>query len=261
MEDLTQLLAATRHPDVLGWGSEGSGESVVGESNQRLSFVLPALHAAFPKARYIWLMRDGRDAVASMHHRLWYHRREQQRRHPQLAEWVSNRVCADAVGEMSKRQWVQLDYFSKCCWYWGYVNRLIAQQVAALDLNVMQVRLDQLAARSESILDFVGLSGAVAPEVPHVNSSQAARHWWRNPLPWQRWSSRQQRSFTEFAADVMSWHDSTWSFDELESLGRRTRSCVYRGAKAMMATAVRPVAALKRAELPASNPLRSFLCR
>ncbi len=55
--DAIDLLRRTRpHP---------AADRAYGESNNRLSLMVPALAAAFPEAKFIWLQRDARDVVAS----------------------------------------------------------------------------------------------------------------------------------------------------------------------------------------------------
>jgi hypothetical protein len=43
-----------------------------GESNHKLSYLIPAINAAFPDAKFVWLVRDGRRTVESMYKRGWY---------------------------------------------------------------------------------------------------------------------------------------------------------------------------------------------
>ena len=59
-----KLLVETRSPHLDG--------SEYCESNQTLSLVIPALVRAFPQARYIWLIRNGLDMVASAYSKQWY---------------------------------------------------------------------------------------------------------------------------------------------------------------------------------------------
>jgi hypothetical protein len=92
---MTDVLRRTRSVETIG------GERLSGEANQRLSFVLPALAEAFPTARLVWLIRDGRTTVASMHHRKWYHPRETVERPGAVRSWAIHRLRGDEVGDLS----------------------------------------------------------------------------------------------------------------------------------------------------------------
>ncbi len=239
-QDMVALLRKTRGPGCFG------GETVIGESNQRLAYALPALVEAFPSAKYLWVIRDGRDAVASMHHRLWYHPREAQRRHPELSEWVANRIRADWIGEVSTAQWARLDSFARCCWHWAHTNRMIAEVSKKLTLRIRFVRLEQLHEQLPDVLEFLELDQDGPSTVPCVNRSFLSRRggWWRNPTPHARWSVSQRRIFAMLAADVMDEHYAGWSSRRQGSLPRDLTSTIYRSAKVIctgLASLSRPV--------------------
>ena len=87
--DMVALLKETRSTEAIG------GERLSGEANQRLSFVLGPLAEAFPASRVIWLIRDGRPAVASMVHRGAFHPREHELRGDATKEWATNSASDD----------------------------------------------------------------------------------------------------------------------------------------------------------------------
>ena len=239
-QDMVALLRKTRGPECF------NGETVIGESNQRLAYALPALAEAFPSAKYLWVIRDGRDVVASMHHRLWYHPREAQRRHPELAEWAANRIHADWIGEMPTAQWARLDSFARCCWYWAHTNRMIAEGSRKLNLRIRCVRLEQLHEQLPDVLEFLELDADVPSTIPCVNRSFLPKRvgWWRNPTPHVRWSGSQRRIFAMLGADVMDEHYPEWSSRPRQSLSGELTSTIYRSAKVIctgLASLSRPV--------------------
>jgi hypothetical protein len=230
---LVDLLRRTRG------GPAPDGIRVLGESNQRLSFLLGPLHTAFPRAKFLWIIRDGRDAAASMHHRLWYEPDESRRRPRDLALWVANRIHGDLAGDMTAAAWRTLTPFAKCCWYWSYTNRLIPQEQATLGLDLLPVRLDELATRMPAVLDFLGVPGA--EPVAHVPAGRPAARWWRRPVSWRHWTREQHTAFETQAGAVMDHHFTGWRND---SPAAPSRSLVLRGSRSAccaMADFTRPL--------------------
>jgi hypothetical protein len=233
-DEVVALLRRTRSPEVLG------GERVSGESNQRLSFVMPALVDAFPNARFIWLIRDARTAVPSMVQRLGYHPQEIELREPATKSWASTRVRGDVVGDMGPDEWARLDGFGRCCWYWAYTNRLIETELGRLGVESLRVKLEELSERWPEISALLGLTGEPAPAVPHSNRARG------KPLCWRHWSRSQQRVFERVCGATMDLHYPQWR-EEFE-----------RGPSAeVRALSVRSGRRVRGALLVKSRPLRA----
>lgn len=201
---LIEVLHGTRSTDAIG------GARVSGESNQRLSFILPTLHKAFPNARYLWMVRDGRDNVASIHHRRWYDPNEARVREPYHRPSAENRIAGPDMHDMTPDEWARLDAFGRCCWYWAYTNREIARQTASLALPVLRVRLEDLGDRVEDLLTFLALPADTPTDLRTWN---AARHG--SPLPPPAWSPAERRSFETICGATMdeiypAWRDRDW---------------------------------------------------
>lgn len=197
--ELARILRTTRSPEALG------GERLAGESNQRLSFILPQLAPLFPRARYLWMIRDGRSNVASVYHRRWYDPREIRVREPQHAPSALSRITADMVGEMTQSEWQSLDGFARCCWYWSFTNREIQRRTAELRLNTLKIRLEDLGDRTAELLDFLGLSGEPTPPVKRANAAVHGR-----PLPPEYWPDAWRASFERLCGGVMDDHYPGW---------------------------------------------------
>jgi len=197
-EAMVDLLRGTRSP--------AGGDVLSGESNTQLSFVLPPLAEAFPAARVIWLIRDGRDVVASMVTRGIYHRRELER--PGGAkEWARTRLQADRVGDLSPGDWAQLTPFARCCWLWSYTQRVIGRDLARLKLPWLRIRLEELAASRSQLATFCGLPGDALQAVPHSNRSARA------PKGSRVWSRREIEQFRRLCGPVMDEHYPGWEED------------------------------------------------
>ena len=233
--ELVDLLRRTRQPGAIG------GTTLSGEANQRLSFVLPALAEAFPHARIVWLLRDGRDAIASMHHRLWYHPRESSLRPPAVRPWALNRIQADQVHDLPRETWARFDRFARCCWYWSYTNRLIEQDGARIDLPVLALRLERLGESLPALWSFLGLDGPLPARLPHRNPASAGR-----PLGWRLWSPRQRETFRRLCGPTMDRFYPGWEAE--------MRPNARQGVGVFLRREMRTIGALVTAR---SRPLRA----
>lgn len=118
-----------------------AGWPVVGESDQRFSYVIPLLAALPGSPRFIWLIRDGRDVVASAHARGWYGDE------PPRRVWPRARIQGDRSGDLPAEEWAAMPAFERCCWYWAFTNERIAADLAELSAARWTfVRLEDLAS-------------------------------------------------------------------------------------------------------------------
>jgi hypothetical protein len=183
---------------------------VVGESNQRLSLVLPALTDAFPDARMIWMLRDGRDTVASLHQRLCYHRNEAALRHPDVRPWACHRPSAARLGLLPEAEWRQMDAFARCCWYWTYVNETIEMMAPSLESALLVVRLEELDVRVPDIARHLGLGRTDLSAAPRAGRNHSSR-----TVDWASWSRRRARTFERYSGQAMDrwypgWRTAEW---------------------------------------------------
>ena len=92
---------------------------VYGESDQKLSNLVPFLRDIFPKAKFIWLLRNPVDSVNSMHSRGWF---ADQDLFPSEQDdgidevkyrglFTLHRLHADKLGEMSSTKWRSMTAF------------------------------------------------------------------------------------------------------------------------------------------------------
>ena len=216
------------------------------ESNQTLSLIIPLLAETFPGARFIWLLRNGLDVVASAMQKQWYsgfsenHARYEDCTPTQKA-WIDGRIRGDRCGAMSAAEWAGLDRFAKCCWYWAYVNRLIAHDLNSLAPSAhFLLRLETLPGQLPSLLAWMGLETAELPPIPQQNSAK------RPPYHWSKWSGEERRTFEHWCGEQMDawypeWRDAagnwqgvsyqtpparsqlTYLLTSLRSLARRLR--------------------------------------
>lgn len=126
-----------------------------GETNNRFGMLIEPLCDAFPTARLVWFVRDGRDCVASEFQRGAYRANPLQRG---VSTWERWRVRGDRVGDLSGAEWASLSRFEKVCWSWTWKNRRIERQLR--DRPHLFVRTHELRDRIQEIASFVGLPEA-----------------------------------------------------------------------------------------------------
>jgi hypothetical protein len=183
------------------------------ESNQTLSLIIPVLCRAFPQARFIWLLRNGLDTVASAYSKQWYsgHSERHDRYEdctPLEKEWIDGRIQGDRCGDVSAESWQQMDRFAKVCWYWDYLNRLIEHDLQRYAPGrFLLVRLETLGQQLPDILQWLGLRAALLPKPKRINPGK------RPPYPWQTWTPDHCQTFIRWCGARMDalypqWRDA-----------------------------------------------------
>ncbi len=149
------------------------GLKMYGESDQKLSFLIPFLQQFGSATKFIWLVRDGRDVVASTYTRKEYSA-EEEAAPPHV--WAKYRIQGDACGDVEPDLWQTMTPFEKCCWYWSYTNRTIARDLAAMpNTQWMRVRLEELPQRLHEIRRFLDLP-YYPLEIVHANRNAKPTH-------------------------------------------------------------------------------------
>jgi hypothetical protein len=222
--DIVELLRDTRSIEAIG------GDRLSGEANQRLSFVLGPLAETYSEARVIWLIRDGRPAVASMVHRGAFHPNEHELRSAGTKEWASAKFAAHIVGEMTEPEWDALDQFGRCCWYWSYTNRVIGRDLPVTGLPWMLIRLEDLARDWSRVESLLGLELPLPERVPHSNRSTG------KPMSWKNWSRGQRATFSRFCGVLMEEHYPGWREEMPSGIPVELSALVSRSAYAARST-------------------------
>lgn len=147
---------------------------VCGESDQNLTLLLDYLLERYPKAPIVWLIRDGRDVVASGNARGWYHPGVSD--NVRRAAWDAYRLQGDRVGDVLSTQWEVMTPFEKNCWYWAYMNRTIRERCSKLpESQWLQVRLEFLAERIDALFRHIGVEPVPVEVERHNESKQRVR--------------------------------------------------------------------------------------
>lgn len=180
----------------------------VGDSDLGLSLVIPVLKEQFPKSRFVWLIRDGRDVVTSMFSRGWYAGTDIAKEKGIPTFWEQNRLQGDLLGDFTSEQWEALDRFEKCCWLWSKFNLLIQDSLATVPAGrVLFFRFDKFKPKLRKLCLFVGLKRKIRFKVEQHNRSKY------DLLPWEYWDDDQRKKFevhcgTEMTRWFPEWKDS-----------------------------------------------------
>ncbi|MEW5857923.1 MAG: glycosyltransferase [Cyanobacteriota bacterium] len=201
-EEIKKILLKTRNLTI--------NNSIYGESNQTLSLIIPVLVEAFPEAKYIWLIRNGLDVVASTYQKQWYTGHSENHDHyeecsPIEQAWIDGRIEGDRCGDMSPDEWSKLDRFGRCCWYWSYVNRIIEADLnehAAERFKILH--LEEINLKLPEIIDWIGLKTAVIPQAERHNVAK------REPYHWTRWTEQERATFDHWCGNLMDRFYPTW---------------------------------------------------
>ena len=167
-EEVARLIAET-----YGGAIRYSGAKHWGDSSNKLSWLIPDLAAAFPKARFIHLVRDGRKVASSYFHKLGaecYDDRstailqahyDDPTQHPAPPPEKKYWWPLPRRGSVDAGPFRAYSQFERICWHWAEINRLILKELSQLPAErTLFVRLEELRASPSEVrglYDFLGL--------------------------------------------------------------------------------------------------------
>jgi hypothetical protein len=164
--------------------NKAKGYKNYGEVNGLLRRHIVALKKEFPKAKFLHLIRDGRDVVRSIYSRRTYKPND-----------PSTRGVSPAGG------WKNQTRFEKICWYWNIENIYMSKHIDKC------IALERLVSDwdyfKENVLDYLGL------ELPRekweemrntkINATRGAKY----TLPlYDGWSRRKKKTFRIICGDT-----------------------------------------------------------
>jgi acetyltransferase-like isoleucine patch superfamily enzyme len=180
-------------------------QGVYGEADQKLWNLIPIMDELFPASKFIWLIREGREVVASTYARDWFDPEQATQADPTdiagTGAWHFYRLNGARCGAFSEEDWQQMSVFARNCWYWGYLNEQIECQLSKLpDARWTMIRLHKLDAQRARLFHFLGVAPAPV-DVKRLNVSTATT------VPWARWSTQQQTDFERWCGPGMDrWY-------------------------------------------------------
>lgn len=180
---------------------------IYGESDHKLFNLTAILAELLPKARFIWLIRNARDFVASVYGRHWFDEPYLQQQFSQenlIGQYlIRYRINGYHCGAFTKVAWEGADQFEKVCWYWHYYNKVIEKQLQPLPADRWHfIRLEELGQQLSSLLEFLDVS-SVPLKKKKKNKAQYERF-----TP-DAWNHEQQVSYEKWCkADMEKWYAS-----------------------------------------------------
>jgi hypothetical protein len=220
-EWMQALVLSTRVPILKG--------KIYGESNQKLASLIPVLARAFPDSKFIWLIRDGRQVVASAHFaRKWYtpvgelvSQRKHLARSLKLKEWIWYRLRGDLLGDMNTGEWESMSRFEQNCWLWSRTNEIIQGHLASLPRERwMLVKIETLYEQLPDMCNFVAIESPAQVERARYNATRASSGSRTAPKHWTEWSEQEKSLFEKWCCGMMTrlypeWRDENGQWQEV----------------------------------------------
>ena len=135
-----------------------------GDSSNKLSWLIPDLASAFPKARFVHLVRDGRKVASSYFHKLGGECYDD--RSTAILQAHYDDPAAHPAPPPEKKYWWPLPrhgsadasafrgfcQFERICWHWAELNRLVLKELSQLPAErTLFVRLEELRASPSEV--------------------------------------------------------------------------------------------------------------
>ncbi len=183
--DIHEILSRTRVKPV--------HDQIYGESNQTLSLIIPILRKAYPTSKFIWLIRNGLDVVASAAGRGWYTGSLFNKDYESLSnvgqEWVNGRIQGDQCGSVSEKAWTKMSAFEKCCWYWSYINSTIDDDLNTFvgEFGFKTVRLEYINQTIIPIVNWIGLNITRSEHVQILNRAKSKHIYHHSNWAYPEW--------------------------------------------------------------------------
>ena len=147
------------------------------ESDQKLSNLAPILSELFPKAKFLWLIRDGRDFVASATARGWF-TKEESKLSLQRAIFAEYRLDGPTTDtNLEAATWDAMSVHERNCWYWTYWNHQIQNfQTSLSDTRSRMIRIESLEQEINPLLDWIEVERASLPLAVHNRAVNYVPH-------------------------------------------------------------------------------------
>ena len=194
VDEMKELFSATRI----------SPKIVRVESDQKYFNLGPVISQVLPNAKFVLLIRDARQFVASAEHRGWFSSDDTADK--QFAQrWRQFRLRGDLCGSYNVDEWYKSTSFEKCCWYWNYVNSTTLKFFDDHRTeNCRVIRTDRIEAESEALFKFLGVDSFDIP-VLVTNRGRGGR-----PSHSSKWSESQWDIFTTICGALMDEWFGEW---------------------------------------------------
>ncbi|RJE70872.1 DapH/DapD/GlmU-related protein [Reichenbachiella sp. MSK19-1] len=138
---------------------------IYGESDQKISNLVEIYAEIFPKAKFIWSIRESKKFIMSAYGRGWFDDREfeypfrEKLSVPSLFAlpiYRENRINGGICDpRIDIEIWKKMSPFERNCWYWEYWNSLIEQQLETISNESISIKLESFNTNVLDILTFL----------------------------------------------------------------------------------------------------------
>lgn len=173
------------------------------ESDQKLSNLAPLIHDLFPQAKFLWLIRDGIDVVASTYARGWFGENE----YKPTADGGSRKLGIfhefRLVGHLADPRldepaWKAMSTFERNCWYWSFWNSEIRRAFGVIDDSKLKIlRLEDFEQKTDELSDWLGVRSQSLESGIH-NRAKSYK-----PYSMESWSDSERGEFWKWCRELM----------------------------------------------------------
>lgn len=181
-------------------------KGIYGESDQKISNLILPLSKVFPKAKFIWLVRDGKKVVKSTTIRGWYNPQKEiiidDNGIRNVKGWIEYRLQGDKTKSLDGIEWQKMSSFEKNCWYWSYWNNRIKKDFEIInDQNKLVLKLEDLENESTQIQSFLNVS-VIKPLKPLLSNKSNPKHLKSNEF---KWTKELDKEFNLYCGDIYKY--------------------------------------------------------
>jgi acetyltransferase-like isoleucine patch superfamily enzyme len=179
---------------------------VYGESDQKYFNLVPIINELLPGCKFIWLIRNGKDFVASAYARGWYSTEQTINMNPGgriMERYYFYRLNGDKCSDYNLlKPWKSLSPFEKNCWYWNYVNASIEKDLLKLSNEIwIKIKIEDIETRLNDLQNFLDIQEI---NLNLIRSNQADYDTYN----YDEWSIEEKRSFNSICGKNFSrWYE------------------------------------------------------
>ena len=154
-----------------------------------------------PKAKFIWLIRDGRDVVASTYARGWFSDDEYdiEEEPYSLKIWKKYRLHGGKSKAFNNKEWSNITLFERNCWYWAYVNQTIDDALTSIpQQQQIKLTLDELNNGYNKLFNFLNVT-----HLPIKNMVTNKSRPNEDPFNKNQWSQNYENMFIQHCGPGM----------------------------------------------------------
>ena len=135
------------------------------DKTPRNSLIVPALYKAFPKAQFIFIQRDGRDAALSLSKKLWYQNQMKGQNIKEPAGYTFGPEARFWVEPARAEEFENTTDIHRCVWIWRqFVEHVLAAKPTIPQNQFHELRYEDLVTQPDlaanRLLDFLDISAS-----------------------------------------------------------------------------------------------------